>query len=343
MAHRLLARLSISALLMAGLSARAQDDWVEEGEGRPAGDYDVRVDVEGAGAVTLDQFQAGLAPHGDWVQSGGFGTAWRPRVAAGWRPYYYGRWEWTNEGWLWVSEEPFGWATYHYGRWAWDAGQGWLWVPGYQWAPAWVSWRYGGDVVGWAPLAPGLSLYVTNYAFVDFWWTFVPSVRFCGSPVWGVAYPPGRAHQFYGVTRPAPPRHRQPSMGPPGGVSPRYQGGGRPVPAWGGPSPRSIEERSGRPVTASRIVPQQAPGASRGRAGEIGVYRPELNQRDAPPRQRYAPPPGAPSQPRYAPPSGAPSQPRYSPPSAPRRDGRQGHSPHGGMAPSRGSTQRGGS
>ena len=30
---------------------------------------------------------------------------------------------------------------------------GWVWVPGYEWGPAWVSWRTGGDYVGWAPLA----------------------------------------------------------------------------------------------------------------------------------------------------------------------------------------------
>ena len=31
---------------------------------------------------------------------------------------------------------------------------GWLWVPGYEWAPAWVSWRKSDDYVGWAPLPP---------------------------------------------------------------------------------------------------------------------------------------------------------------------------------------------
>jgi hypothetical protein len=33
-------------------------------------------------------------------------------------------------------------------------GTGWVWVPGYTWAPAWVSWREGDDDVGWAPLPP---------------------------------------------------------------------------------------------------------------------------------------------------------------------------------------------
>jgi len=31
---------------------------------------------------------------------------------------------------------------------------GWVWVPGDEWAPAWVSWRKGNDFVGWAPLPP---------------------------------------------------------------------------------------------------------------------------------------------------------------------------------------------
>ncbi len=335
MTNPLPTRLLLALLLASPLAAQGQEEWEDvqqdQRQDQPQGGYDVQVGVEGAGAVTLESFESGLAPYGDWVQSGSHGTAWRPRVAPGWRPYYYGRWEWTNEGWLWVSSEPFGWATFHYGRWAWDSG--WLWVPGYQWAPAWVSWRYGADAVGWAPLAPGLSLYVSTHAFVDAWWTFVPSVRFCGAPVWGIAYAPHESRRFYGVTTPAPPRPR-----PQGGVGPGYRssgpgrppGGGHPTPAWGGPSPRFIEERSGRPVIASRIVPEARPGAVRGRSGEIGVYRPELAPRGggtpqpryAPPRSsgspapRYAPPPssGSPS-PRYAPPrsSGSPA-PRYAPP-----------------------------
>ena len=51
-------------------------------------------------------------------------------------------------------EEPFAWAVYHYGRWDYDPGYGWFWVPGDTWAPAWVTWRYGGGTVGWAPIAP---------------------------------------------------------------------------------------------------------------------------------------------------------------------------------------------
>ena len=91
--------------------------------------------AESESAVTFDSFQGPLAAYGEWVDVGSYGWAWRPfRVAAGWRPYLYGHWAWTDEGWLWVSDEPYGWATYHYGRWAFEPGWGWVWVPGHEWA-----------------------------------------------------------------------------------------------------------------------------------------------------------------------------------------------------------------
>ena len=65
-----------------------------------------------------------------------------------------GHWVYSDAGWTWVSDEPWGWATYHYGRWVNLDGTGWCWVPGYTWAPAWVSWRYGDGYCGWAPLPP---------------------------------------------------------------------------------------------------------------------------------------------------------------------------------------------
>ena len=78
-------------------------------------------------------------------------------MANDWRPYRDGHWVWTDRGWYWDSNEPFGWATYHYGRWTRLRGTGWCWVPGRQWAPAWVSWRESSDHVGWAPLPPEVA------------------------------------------------------------------------------------------------------------------------------------------------------------------------------------------
>jgi len=280
MKHLALVAVTLAAFLAP--VARAEEPWYDDRDGdgvyEPSDDgYQVSSgELDAQGSMDPAEFQQPLSPYGDWVTVGSYGTVWRPHVATGWRPYYYGRWEWTTEGWLWVSDEPFGWATYHYGRWAYDRGYGWVWVPGTQWAPAWVSWRYSGDVVGWAPLAPGLSLYVTDFAFVDFWWTFVPTVRFCGGPVYRYAYAPHYTRRWWDATRPAPPR-----PAPPNGA----WAGGRPRPAgpaWGGPSSRFVEDRAGRPIRPSRIVPATVAGEHRARPGEISVYRPEARMRPAP-------------------------------------------------------------
>ena len=102
-------------------------------------------------------FYTKLEPYGGWIETSDYGYVWQPREtesSRSWRPYTNGRWVYTDAGWTWISEEPFGWATYHYGRWTRLRGIGWVWVPGNQWAPAWVSWRKSNDYVGWAPLPP---------------------------------------------------------------------------------------------------------------------------------------------------------------------------------------------
>ena len=97
-----------------------------------------------------------LDPFGDWVQIDRYGYAFRPREAKNpnWRPYTDGSWVYTDYGWTWRSNEAFGWATYHYGRWARVPRLGWVWVPGSEWGPAWISWRRSPDFIGWAPLPP---------------------------------------------------------------------------------------------------------------------------------------------------------------------------------------------
>jgi hypothetical protein len=108
--------------------------------------------------VSIDVFYNNLSG-GNWIEVEGYGYGWQPDVAVNdqnWRPYADGYWAYTDDGWAWVSYEDFGWATYHYGRWANLADYGWTWFPGedLDWGPAWVSWRTGGDYVGWAPLPP---------------------------------------------------------------------------------------------------------------------------------------------------------------------------------------------
>ena len=102
-------------------------------------------------------FYEKLDPYGEWRETRDYGYVWQPREAEesrDWRPYTEGRWVYSDAGWTWVSDEPYGWATYHYGRWVRLRRIGWVWVPGDEWAPAWVSWRTNKDYVGWAPLPP---------------------------------------------------------------------------------------------------------------------------------------------------------------------------------------------
>jgi hypothetical protein len=147
--------------------------------------------------ISIDFFYDNIGDGGNWIEAGEYGYCWQPNVAvsnASWRPYSDGYWAYTDVGWTWVSYEDFGWATYHYGRWARLKGHGWVWAPGREWGPAWVSWRTGGDYVGWAPLPPrrGGDIYVdfspiTAQVDVDFdigpaYYNFI-DVRYIGEPV----------------------------------------------------------------------------------------------------------------------------------------------------------------
>jgi len=107
--------------------------------------------------ASYSTFYTKLEPQGVWRETSTYGYVWQPREAQesrSWRPYTNGHWVYTDVGWTWVSEESFGWATYHYGRWTRLRNIGWVWVPGDEWAPAWVSWRKSDDYIGWAPLPP---------------------------------------------------------------------------------------------------------------------------------------------------------------------------------------------
>jgi hypothetical protein len=134
--------------------------------------YKAKSELEVSASVqvhTPDDFYGPLAAHGSWVEVGAYGRCFHPAgVDAEWRPYCEGSWVWTDCGWYWDTDEPWGWACYHYGTWVDDPAQGWIWVPGIEWAPAWVTWRTGGDYIGWAPCAPlGASVAPALFVFVD--------------------------------------------------------------------------------------------------------------------------------------------------------------------------------
>jgi hypothetical protein len=144
-----LAVLTVLAFSFAPSVVRAQD--------APPPPPDVQGDQgdQGDQGASFQTFYDQLGDQGTWVQTDNYGYVFQPNVSdPNWAPYTDGHWVYTDDGWTWASEESWGWATYHYGRWVNIDGTGWVWVPGYRWAPAWVSWRYGGGYCGWAPLPP---------------------------------------------------------------------------------------------------------------------------------------------------------------------------------------------
>ena len=104
-------------------------------------------------------FGEALEPYGNWMHTHEYGDVWKPRIQNPtiWAPYTVGRWHYTELGWHFTSSEPWGWACYHYGRWVRYRTMGWCWVPGREWAPAWVSWRTSPRHIGWSPLPPSAT------------------------------------------------------------------------------------------------------------------------------------------------------------------------------------------
>lgn len=126
--------------------------------------------------VSLETFYEELSPYGVWIDDPQYGKVWRPDVDQDeFRPYYTnGHWEMTKYGNTWVSDYDWGWAPFHYGRWHHHSRRGWVWIPGREWGPAWVSWRSGGGHYGWAPLGPGININVNIGRIPSFWWVFIP-------------------------------------------------------------------------------------------------------------------------------------------------------------------------
>jgi chemotaxis protein histidine kinase CheA len=200
-------------------------------------------------------FYERLAPHGRWIDVSGHGLCFQPRLARNrtWRPYVDGCWGWSSLGWTWQTSEPFGWATYHYGRWLNLTSHGWLWVPGCEWAPAWVAWRQSRDHIGWAPLPPEsgpcapvrrdcdtrYNLGPASYTFVRTTHFVRPSYSTCIQPV---SYNSTLFHHTVNITQIVPC-----GGGKPGGT-PLYM-------HHGGPPRHQIEETCRQPVPQPQIRP----------------------------------------------------------------------------------------
>ena len=157
--------------------------------------------------ISIGGFYDELAPYGEWVDCS-YGDCWVPGdVEAGWQPYENGEWIYTDYGWTWVSYDPWGDDPYHYGSWVYTNRYGWAWVPGTLWAPAWVTWSYSDNYVGWAPLPPDIAFGYSGYSgrpivLSPTRYVFVPTNRFVGTNVRTVRVAPQQTSVIFRQTTP---------------------------------------------------------------------------------------------------------------------------------------------
>jgi hypothetical protein len=218
--------------------------------------------------LSYQSFYDQLSPYGNWINYPGYGYVWMPNAGPDFRPYASnGNWIYTDAGWTWASNYSWGWAPFHYGRWFYENGYGWIWVPGNEWAPAWVSWRSGGDYYGWAPLGPRISVDValSSYNPPDNYWNFVPS-RYMGNPGW---------HNYYvNENRNVTIIHQTTIIN-------NYSGTNRGRWAYApGPDPNEVRRVSGNNFTQVQIREANTPG-ERISGSQYVIYHPRVSETPA--------------------------------------------------------------
>src|SRR3569832_699179 len=217
------------------------------------------------GYVTDQEFYDNLAPYGTWDSDDKYGAEWVPDVDEDFRPYQT-RWHWavTEYGNTWVSDYPWGWATFHYGRWRYDDYYGWEWIPGHQWAPAWVAWRHGGGYYGWAPLTPGISISISiggGYRIPDNYWVCAPEAYIASPRINDYYVSPSRTVNIIHNTTV---------------INNTYVNNN--VTYLAGPKVEEIRQVTHNNVTVYNINNASRPGAVRVQNNTINIYRPAVQK-----------------------------------------------------------------
>ncbi len=214
-------------------------------------------------SVSYQTFYDELSPYGQWVYDPEYGNVWVPNEDGDFRPYgSRGQWVMTDYGNTWVSDDPWGWACYHYGRWTYNGYYGWIWVPGYEWAPAWVSWRYGGGYAGWAPLAPGYGVGI-SYGCPDSWWVFVgPQYLY--------------RHDYYNYWR--GPAYNRTYLNRTTIINNVYVDNHTHVQYNYGPRASTIQATTNAPVQVYRVSQSTRPGAAAIQQRTVNIYRPVVDR-----------------------------------------------------------------
>ncbi|RYY20835.1 MAG: hypothetical protein EOP41_08740, partial [Sphingobacteriaceae bacterium] len=213
--------------------------------------------------VSIQTFYDELEPYGQWIDDPEHGYVWAPDAGPDFKPYATnGHWAATEYGNTWVSDYNWGWAAFHYGRWRFADDYGWEWIPGTEWAPAWVNWRTGDDYYGWAPLEPGIDIDISfgsNYYEPDNYWVFAPR-RYVYEPnIYRYYVPAGRNYSIIRNTIIINNVYNNNSR--------RYVFG---------PRPDDVRRYTNVPVNIYNISDSRRPGGARIRNNTINIYRPQF-------------------------------------------------------------------
>lgn len=215
--------------------------------------------------VTYQSYYDELDAYGQWVHTPEFGNVWVPAAGPGFVPYSSnGHWVYTSYGWTWVSDYSWGWCTFHYGRWDHDNYLGWFWVPGNEWAPAWVSWRSGNGYYGWAPLPPayGRVSETNSYAIPNERYVFVQSQYITAPDVYHHYEPRERTNDYVIHTT---------------AVTRTYSDNDTHTTHFAGPPKEEVEKYSGAPVKEFVVNSSDKPGHNEDRDHAVlTIYRPKV-------------------------------------------------------------------
>ncbi|RFZ81736.1 hypothetical protein DYU05_18105 [Mucilaginibacter terrenus] len=215
------------------------------------------------GYISNQEFYDELSPYGTWVNDARYGDVWVPDVDQDFRPYATnGHWVYTEYGNTWVSDYDWGWAAFHYGRWTYDDYYGWEWIPGNEWAPAWVDWRESEGYYGWAPLTPQVSFdlaYSSNYYIPDNYWSFAPYAYINSPNVYNYCVPYTRVRTIYARSS---------------YIHDTYRYNNRQF--FSGPRREDIQRRTNRPVRMYNVTNVNRPGSTVINNNSVNFYRPNI-------------------------------------------------------------------
>ena len=213
--------------------------------------------------VSYQEFYDNLSPYGQWISDSTNGYVWIPNVEDDFRPYFTsGHWAMTEYGNTWVSDYPWGWACFHYGRWIYNDYYGWVWIPGSEWGPGWVAWRWGDGYCGWAPLYPGVAWVGIGYTCPDDWWIFMHP-RYLYKPRYHDIW---RSDYWHG------PRHTRILLENSHFVTHTYENGNTRF--YGGPSAAEVTQITRQPVQVYQLGHTPVRGGGQISNNIINIYRP---------------------------------------------------------------------